>query len=54
MLRTEFSQPVVGDKVWNASNIEPFLFKLGRDPRKDLERSLKQCRISYCTYWGLC
>ncbi|KAJ1097310.1 hypothetical protein NDU88_002435 [Pleurodeles waltl] len=45
VMRAECSRPVIGEKDSMTPNLDPdlitFLFKLGRDPRKGLERSLK-------------
>ncbi|KAJ1211358.1 hypothetical protein NDU88_006718 [Pleurodeles waltl] len=47
LMRAECSCPVIGEKDSVTPNLDPdvitYLFKLGRDPRKGLERSLKQC-----------
>ncbi|KAJ1112969.1 hypothetical protein NDU88_001229 [Pleurodeles waltl] len=47
VMRAECSHPVIGEKDSMTPNLDPvlitYLFKLGRDPRKGLERLLKQC-----------
>ncbi|KAJ1156547.1 hypothetical protein NDU88_009266 [Pleurodeles waltl] len=46
-MRAECSCPVIGEKDSMTPNLDldliTYLLKLGRDPRKGLERSLKQC-----------
>ncbi|KAJ1122681.1 hypothetical protein NDU88_001166 [Pleurodeles waltl] len=46
VMGAECSRPVIGEKDSMTPNLDPdlitYLFKLGRDPRKGLERSLKQ------------
>ncbi|KAJ1140652.1 hypothetical protein NDU88_007001 [Pleurodeles waltl] len=46
VMRAECSRPVIDEKVCVTPNLDPdmitYLFKLGRDPRKCLERSLKE------------
>ncbi|KAJ1210711.1 hypothetical protein NDU88_006073 [Pleurodeles waltl] len=46
VMRAKCSRPVIDEKVCMTPNLDPdmltYLFKLGRDPRKGLEKSLKQ------------
>ncbi|KAJ1191577.1 hypothetical protein NDU88_000893 [Pleurodeles waltl] len=46
VMRAECSRPVIDEKVCMTHNLDPdmitYMFKLGRDPRKGLEISLKQ------------
>ncbi|KAJ1210710.1 hypothetical protein NDU88_006072 [Pleurodeles waltl] len=46
VMMAECSRPVIDEKVCMTPNLDPdmltYLFKLGRDPRKGLEKSLKQ------------
>ncbi|KAJ1155661.1 hypothetical protein NDU88_008390 [Pleurodeles waltl] len=47
IMMAECSRPVIGEKDSMTPNLDPdlttYLFKLGRDPHKGLERSVKQC-----------
>lgn len=48
IMKAECPRPMVQDKLCLTPNLDPelikFLFKLGRDPRKGMERSLKSCQ----------